>query len=97
MEDTDLASFMVQGPIENFAENDFTDSDTGQVVTTRTVQFKTKLKNGKYDWIDVKIPPEVDHKQFAKGETWTIPILISSFQGKLFYRANPLLQPQKVE
>ena len=96
MADENLASFLVQGKIENKAESDFKNEDTGELVQTRTVQFRTKLKNGKFDWIDVKIPPEVDHRQFHEGETWAIPILISSYQGKLYYRANPLMEPQKL-
>ena len=95
--DANLASFLVQGTIENLAQSEFKNEETGELVSTKTLQFRTKLKNGKFDWIDVKIPPEVDYSQFHKGETWAVPILISSYQGKLFYRANPILAPQKLE
>ena len=91
-----IATLSLQGTIDNYAESEFTDQDTGQVVTTRTLQFRTKLRNGKLDYIDLKLPPEIDHKQFKVGETWAIPCLISSYQNKLYYRANPIMEPQKL-
>ena len=97
MSDTNLASFLVQGKIENLAQSEFKNEDSGELVLSKTVQFRTKLRNGKFDWLDIKIPPEIDFSQFKEGETWAIPILISFFQGKLYYRANPIMQPQKLD
>jgi len=97
MSESNLASFLVQGKIENLAQSEFKNEDTGELVPNKTLQFKTQLKNGKYDWIDVKVPIEMDFNQFNEKETWAIPILISSYQGKLYYRANPIMQPQKLD
>jgi len=94
---TVLATFLVQGTIENLAQSEFKNEDTGELVATKTIQFRTRLKNGKMDYIDVKVPLEIDFNQFKEGQTWAIPILISSYQGKLFYRANPLMHPQMLE
>jgi hypothetical protein len=56
--------------------------------TTYILQFLEDRPDGSIDKYDIKLPDNVAPTNFDKGQETSVPILISSMNGNMYYRVD---------
>ncbi len=56
--------------------------------TTISLQFVEEKNDGSLDTYDIKVPDNVSPTQFQKGQETTVPVLLSTMNGKVYYRID---------
>lgn len=56
--------------------------------TTYVLQFLEDRPDGSIDTYDIKLPDNVAPTSFTKGQDASVPVLISSMNGNMYYRVD---------
>ena len=55
---------------------------------TNIIQFVDEIPNGSITQTDIKLPDNVAPTQFSKGQEVTVPVLVKTYSGQIYYHLD---------